>query len=485
MAVGKTAVMHPAAHSLYDILRDQAKKNGAKNFLVFHGTAGMETVTFADFGRIVTVLSGWFDGRFGGARVAIVGENSAAWLTAYYSLTAGRNTAALADPNLSAEDLTGLFRRIGAKGVLLSPSYAQADALKALLPDTDFLPLTDDFLQTCFREAENAAYAPVVHGDSDPAVIHFTSGTTGEPKCVLLTHRNLVACVQGTGSIGFYDETPRSVPFLPYFHAFGRISIDYALADAREIGVVSDLKRAGEELAFYRPDIILGVPAMIPLLLSLPDLTMKRMIVAGAASSPDMLAKLRAKGVVPINAYGMSETSPTISGNPPWEQKDASVGIAPGNGMWRFRIDENGEVCVQGDTLMAEYIGDRAATDEIMRGGWLHTGDLGYIDEDGFLFLTGRCKNLIILPNGKNVSPEALENKLSAIPGVREVLVYETEQKICAEIFAVCEEKELRRGVTGVNRTLPTYERIQKLIVRTEPFPRTSSGKIRRNPAHE
>jgi len=481
MATGRSEVMHTEAHSLYDVLRKHSEQHAAMPCIAYHGPDSLLQLSYAEFYRIVTALAGYFDRTFNGGRVALVGENSAAWLAAYYSLTAGKETAALADPNLSAEDLAELFQRIEAAGVLLSPAYPFADELKKRLPGVTFLPLTREFLEEQVRAAENIAYEPAPHQDAEPALIHFTSGTTGKPKCVLLSHRNVMASMQGTGSLGFYDETPRTVPLLPYFHAFGRISIDYALADAREIGVVSDLKRAAEELAFYRPDIILGVPAMIPLLLAMPELTFKRMIVAGAASKLEMLTKLRERGVIPINAYGMSETSPTISGNTPWLQKDGSVGMMPGNGAWKFKVDEHGEVCVSGDVLMVGYIGDQAATDEIIRDGWLHTGDLGHVDEDGFLFLTGRCKNIIILSNGKNVSPEALENKLSAIPGVKDVIVSEVDQKICAEIFAVCEEKELRRGITEVNRTLPTYERIQKLILRSEPFPRTASGKIKRN----
>lgn len=230
--------------------------------------------------------------------------------------------------------------------------------------------------------------------------------------------------------------------------------MDYALMAGIEFCIFSNMKFAMQELTFFKPDIILSVPAVIPMLLEVPDLSfLKRMIIGGAASAPELLGKLREKGVIPINAYGLTETSPVLTGNLPWIQKDASVGVFPANGTWTVKIDENGEVCVRGRNVMAEYIGDEQATKEVIDpDGWLHTGDLGYIDEDGFLFLTGRCKNLICLSNGKNVSPEALEHKLSVIPEVVEVVVYAEDEKICAEIFAKGDEKSLRKAITGINR---------------------------------
>ena len=152
------------------------------------------------------------------------------------------------------------------------------------------------------------------------------------------------------------------------------------------------------------------------------------------------------------------------------------------DGFCEIKLDETGEICVRGDVVMLGYYKDPEATAEaIDKDGWLHSGDLARVDEDGFYYITGRRKNLIILDSGENVSPEELESLLAKCPAVKECVVKEKGKKICAVIY--CEEakqEEVREYITATNRTLPLYKRMSAVEFSTEPLPRTGTGKLLR-----
>ena len=142
-----------------------------------------------------------------------------------------------------------------------------------------------------------------------------------------------------------------------------------------------------------------------------------------------------------------------------------------------------GEIWVRGDCVMMGYYKNEAETAEVFDGEWFKTGDLGSVDSDNFLYLTGRKKNLIVLSNGENVSPEELEGILGRIEGILDVLVYEEDSLICGEFFLdneLLDENSLQEAIDHLNRSLPVYKRVEKLKIRTEEFPKTTSHKIKR-----
>ena len=147
-----------------------------------------------------------------------------------------------------------------------------------------------------------------------------------------------------------------------------------------------------------------------------------------------------------------------------------------------YKLDETGEICIRGNSVMLGYYKDPEATAEVIdKDGWFHTGDLGRIDEDGYYYITGRKKNLIILANGENVSPEELEHKLAACPAVQECIVKEKSQKICAVVYCAEERQaEVKDFITECNRTLPLYKRISAVEFAAEPLPRNALGKLLR-----
>ena len=188
----------------------------------------------------------------------------------------------------------------------------------------------------------------------------------------------------------------------------------------------------------------------------------------------------------------MSECSPVISSNTPDHHKKGSIGRPLPNAEIRI---ENGEIQVRGSSVMKGYLDMPKETEETLEDGWLHTGDKGYLDEDGFLFINGRVKNLIILSNGENISPEEIENKLALDPLVGEVVITGENNGLTARIYADQDAVQMK-NLTGddvraylqnlldtYNRSQPTYRQITGLVVRKNPFIRNATGKIKRTEA--
>ena len=200
-----------------------------------------------------------------------------------------------------------------------------------------------------------------------------------------------------------------------------------------------------------------------------------------AALDPKMLLELAQNGFVVNQCYGMTETFGDGILNFTQVEKQMSAVGKPDDHV-QYKLDETGEICIKGDCVMLGYYKDPEATAEVIDAdGWFHTGDLARMDEEGFYYITGRKKNLIILASGENVSPEELEKKLALCPAITECIVKEKSQKICAVIY--CPEdkqEEVRAFVTEVNRSLPLYKRISAVEFTAEPLPRNALGKLLR-----
>ena len=218
-------------------------------------------------------------------------------------------------------------------------------------------------------------------------------------------------------------------------------------------------------------------------------------ICGGAALDARYVKEFRSLGVEILNGYGITECSPVLSVNRNHYHRDGSVGqVLPGVSIRIANVDEHGigEIQVRGDNVMMGYYHDEASTEEAFEDGWYRTGDLGYLDEDGFLFITGRKKNLIILANGENVSPEELEQLILRIPEVAEVVAYEEDKAITAEIFPDETElseaearKAIEEGVKQLNSELPNFKKIHKIKFRTSEFEKTATRKIKRYQVHQ
>jgi len=227
---------------------------------------------------------------------------------------------------------------------------------------------------------------------------------------------------------------------------------------------------------------------------------LEMIICGGAALSQDIIDTFEAFGIVILNGYGITECSPLVSCNRNQYRKDGSVGcplIASEVKIHEPDEDGEGEICVKGTHVMLGYYEDPEATAAVMdEDGYFHTGDWGKLDEEGWIYITGRIKNIIILANGKNVYPEEIEHEISAVPGVAEVVVYAGESKneereiIVAEIYPDAEEIE-KRGITDVkayfseevkkiNARMAPYKAVGHIKLRSEEFMKNTSRKITR-----
>jgi long-chain acyl-CoA synthetase len=263
-------------------------------------------------------------------------------------------------------------------------------------------------------------------------------------------------------------------------------------------------------MAIYKPDVMLMVPLMIETIYkrlaaadpSIPPQALaanvfggnlKIIFTGGAHLDPFYIEKFEAYGVSILEGYGMSECSPVISNNMPENHKAGSIGKPLNNA--EVKISEDGEILVKGSSVMKGYYKMPEETAETLKDGWLHTGDKGYIDEDGFLFINGRVKNLIILSNGENISPEEIENKIGLDPLVGEVIVTGEANGLTARIYPdqdVIQVKglepetvkaALQEMLDSYNKNQPTYRQITGLVVRNNPFIRNATGKIKRTEA--
>lgn len=339
----------------------------------------------------------------------------------------------------------------------------------------------------------------------DIATIIFTSGTTGKSKGVMLTQRNLAENVKSVN----YTAEPGTIVLsvLPIHHAFCLV-MDWlkGFSFGATVCINDSLLHMVKNMGVFHPDIMLMVPLMVETiykrLSAMNPLIPKKIVAAkafggklktiftgGAHLDPFYIEKFAEYGVNIYEGYGMSECSPVISSNVPEDHKPGSIGRPLSNVEISF---EDGEILVRGSSVMKGYYQMPEETAETLKGGWLHTGDKGYLDKDGFLFINGRIKNLIILSNGENISPEEIENKLALGKLVGEVIVTGENNGLIARIYpdqdAVSAKRmneetirsELQAFIDSYNNTQPTYRRITGLIIRKYPFIKSATKKIKR-----
>ena len=331
------------------------------------------------------------------------------------------------------------------------------------------------------------------------SVILFTSGTTGRSKGVMLSHRNLFApmdffCLPFEDiarQTGWDTSKFRSFSVLPMFHVAALTSsISWAIM-GNTINLCNDLKYFYRDLAAMDSEVMAVVPVLLQtihrdVLRGRRDrLGSLKVLTCGAASmDADTMSDLIGAGFFICQMYGLTESVGDGAWNNSQDLADIhSVGLR--DPKREYKLD-NGELCIRGDSVMMGYYKDPEGTAEVLDAeGWLHTGDLARIDERGYIFLTGRKKNVIILGSGENVSPEELEAKLNQCPEVTESLVREENGKIgalvwCGESGAGDKQAAVQAYVTELNRTLPLYKRIAAVHLAEGPLPRNAAGKLLR-----
>lgn len=470
-------------------------------------------------------IASWFvKNGIKGKHIAILGSASYDWITSYLGITSSGNVAVPLDKMLPTEEIQNLIRMGDVDLLFISPEFSEkSDEYMASSEKlTEIIP----FESKRFREIRKTEISELPEIDEDAlAELIFTSGTTGTGKGVMLSHKNITSNVENIIPCGFNKQTPAIVmSVLPIHHTFeltvNNLGVLYAGAT---ICINDSLENIIKNMQLFKPTLMLVVPMMADLFakkikdaLSDPVQSkkfnvglglckglkkvginaehqifaqihkkfggqMKRLLVGGAPLRDETAEILQKIGLEVYQGYGMTEVSPVISTNSPdFGNKIGSVGkLIQGT---EARI-QDGEIQVKSPSVMLGYYKNPEATAEAFDDGWLRTGDLGYIDDEGFIFITGRKKNLIILDNGKNIYPEELEEHLNEIECIKESMVYQHKGKICAmvQLVSTTEKETAKEAIRELNGKMPTYKKISGITFRTKDFPKTTTLKIKRN----
>ena len=445
-----------------------------------------------------------------GKHVAIIGSTSYWWIVSYFGIVNSGGVTVPIDDKLPVNDICELMERADVEVLIYDNNRVdiakavkeKCSKVKHIISMTE--KLNNEFSLSLNKLMENNKGNFFIELNNEKlCTILFTSGTTGKSKGVMLNHKNLAdnatACDMGLkpGTV--------SMTVLPINHVFCfTMDILKGIYSGLCICINDSIIRVSKNLKLFKPEIMCLVPMVIEGLYNklmdgsvmLPKKliakaalggNLKTIYSGGAYLNPKYIDGFKEFGIEIIQGYGMTECSPVISTNLPGRIKKESVGQLLPNCEAKI-VDE--EIYVKGSSVMMGYYKMPKETEETLIDGYLKTGDLGYIDEDNYLYITGRRKNLIILSNGENVSPEELENELLINRMIKEIVVSEDKDVIKAEIFPDYDyldrkkikniEEEIKSIVDRYNLDLPTYKRINKVKIRETEFDKTISKKIKR-----
>lgn len=498
-------------NTMQDIINYAAEEYGENPAIRYKVKKEIETKTFSDIQRDSQSFSRVLDDMgMLGKHIAVIGSTTYEWIISYFGAVNSGCVAVPLDAQLPAEDVCDLLRRADIS--VLVYDELRKDVAKLAMetcPDIKVMismqakESTDNIMSLGELLKLHAGNFSCDLNPDKMCAILFTSGTTGKSKGVMLSHRNLTdnaVCLDMKIPAGTVSMT-----LLPIHHAYCfTMDILKGIYTGLTICINDSIMHVSRNMKLFKPEIVLLVPMVIESIYKklkestgiLPKKmvakaafggSLKTICSGGAYLPPEMVSAFAEYGITILQGYGMTECSPVISTNLEWESKEGSVGKLLPNCQAKV-VDE--EIWVRGSSVMLGYYKMPKETEETLEDGWLKTGDLGYVDKDNFVFITGRKKNLIILKNGENVSPEELENEISKSPFVAEILVREKESVIEAEIYPEYEYaakkrvKDIREKLQDViddyNKGLPLYKKIHNLVVREQEFEKTPSKKIKR-----
>lgn len=422
-------------------------------------------------------------------RVAMLAANSYDFVRAYLAIVTAGCTAVVLPAHLDETAVFGCMMKFGAKALVYQPMLeAKTGFAKQRIPQAAFLP----------ADAKGESEVPVFEAaEEDPCMIMFTGGTTGKSKGALLSHG---AVMQGTvnGCYG-YEQVffHRMLLVLPLSHVFGLIrNLLAALYTGSTLFICKNNQDMFRDIAAFRPTMLVVVPALAEMALMLskkfgrnmlgPD--MKYIICGAAAVAPYLVAEYDKIGIALFPGYGLTESANLVSGNPEYRERPESVGLPFPNQELRI---EDGELLLRGRNMLDCYIGE---DEQAWQDGWFHTGDLARFDEDGFLYITGRIKEVIVLDNGENISPAELEARFNALSFIQDSQVFEDVDEggrhfLALEVVPRMTElaslgenpmKAIEDALWEVNAKQLPAQRVSRIVIRDKDFERSPSMKILR-----
>lgn len=532
-----------------DMLDDLATKYGDQPAISWFSRKQQETVvSYRQLVEDVKYLQETLiDMGLAGKHIAIVGENCYEWLLVYFAANYCGSTAVCVDVEQSDETIRHMLAAADTDAIFLSPAYADICAGFAGAEIPQFLLYGKKDNYQLVRHLIEAGAKIHLDGNANTdinatvtpdkiASIVFTSGTTSHAKPVMLSQQAILT--NASDALANVSIGQRTFTSLPFYHTYGlTCSVLSMLIPGSHLHINGNLKTVMRDLQLSKANTLLTVPLMLEMIHSRiwqsaeesgkdDDLrklfrltkflrsigirkpgkvldaireksfgTIDLVICGGAHMNREIMEQFQCMGVTVLQGYGITECGPLVSVNRNEANKLDSVGLVTAN--CEVKLD-NGEILVRGKNLMTGYYKHPEMTEEAMRDGWFCTGDLGEIDKDGFLYITGRKKNLIVFKNGKKLSPEKLEEKIKKIPLVQDVLVYgalnglsSDDVQVAASIYPNADKTEgmtsyeilehLQEAIDAINQDLPMYQQIQMINIREQAFSKTALQKIKRH----
>lgn len=485
--------------------------------------------TYKQFEHDVNAVASWMLKQgWSGKHIAILGSSSYSWAVTFLAICNSANIAVPIDKMLPKTEILNLLVMGDIDVIFLDEEFEimMEDIRNADNQITEII----SFAGTTYRSILRTEPAPLPAIDPEALTeILFTSGTTGTSKGVMLSQKNIIANINDIRRMDYTQNLNGNDPIvlsvLPIHHTF-ELTVDNlgVMYSGATICINDKLENIVNNIKRFKPSVILIVPAIAEVFhkkvlegiesggnqkkiaaakkinraLNKVNIDARRklykslidnfggnltnVVVGGAALRSEIIETFDEFGINMYQGYGLTECAPLVAAEYPNVQRLGSVGKVVD--YMELKIVD-GEICVKGPGVMMGYYKNPEATAEAMSDGWFHTGDLGYVDKDGFLFVTGRSKNLIILDNGKNIYPEELEEYLATVPGVKDAMVYDDHGKLSALVLPTDPNSSdvihgIKKGIRKINEGLPAYKRIVGLDFRSQEFPKTTTMKIKR-----
>lgn len=542
---------------LKDMLEKTAVKNSTKTvFKVKDQNGKIINKSYIDFKNDVQSLSTkLIEMGMKNQRIAVMGKNSYSWAISYLAATIIGIVVPI-DKEASKENVKEFLNVSNSKAIIADDKYLNEifEFKSELKNETMLIDMqnTSKYMNLSDLIADgkklidegNSEYENIKINPNEMKILLFTSGTTGNSKAVMLSHKNICSNIVSIASIVKVDNATRVLSILPLHHTY-ECTIGYLLVvyGGGTICYCEGLRYITKNIQEYQPTFILCVPLLLEnvykkviktLKSSLPEKytkeeskiidnlpfylkgivkkkvkkslggKIKTFIVGAAAIKPDLVEAFFKLGIKVLQGYGLTECAPLVAGNNDFYYKAASCGMPIPN--VEYKIDNPndegvGEIIVKGPNVMLGYYENEEATKNVLKDGWFHTGDLGYVDDEEFLYISGRSKNMILTKNGENIYPEEIENILNDDDLIEESLVIGTSNgkddvqvkaKIFPNIEAIKEylgnkfptkeeiSKILNEAVKKANEKLPNFKHIKSFKIMDEDFERTTTNKVKR-----
>ncbi len=454
-------------------------------FAFFEGKQIREVTRFEFVQDVLKTAAYFRENQLYGKHIALAAPNCYAYVVTWLAIMATGNVAVLLNHDLPVEILQWQCEYSNVDMLCTNREYAPV--LQKSLPEQNVV-LLEEMQQILPLKLEEVFPA----AQEDTAMMMFTSGTTGKSKAVEFSFQNIKSCTEGFAVQ--WDNTEPQVDGsylleLPLYHISGVCSPLLITFRKGKVNIGRGFRSFFDDLALFEPKSTMMIPAladtMRKVLRNAKTEEEKRKIVGrnlevigicGASPNLDTCRELMSLGFLLRTGYGMTETTCVGTDGLLDETHISSIGKLC-SGM-ECRI-QDGEILLKGPSVMKGYYKDPEETAAVIEDGWIHTGDLGYCDEDGYYYITGRKKNVMILSNGENVNPEEIEARLSQCNAIAECLVYSDGKGICADIYTE-EKSAVEEFVRTYNGDVPRYHQVYKVNYMDKPLEKTGSGKIKR-----